>query len=437
MRAVLDQRLDRIVQMYNQMDQLMDQLPIKVPKIAREQIKKIFINNKELNQLMIDINKRRPPRFILVGRTGVGKSSLINAIFGMYVAKTSAIQIGTETVEKYQFQSRGVTLFEVIDTRGLKESSPIKEKQSAEADIKKAAKDFEPDAILLVMNATERAAMDEDLKQADKIKSYMKKTTPMVTILTHVDNVEPARIKDPTAYTEVKKDRIKEKVIQVEELTKALGIELNTIIPVSSYIEWDSETPNQLPREEQERLSIAFDGRFQIEKLLDYFEHNLDFQAALHLMLSTRVDNAVREVTQKMIKNFSALASTVALTPIPVSDMSVLIPLQLVMVSFIAYLSGRDVDTKALKDFLISIGGVSSLGYSFKLIAQQGSKFLNVVLPGSGSVASSAIAYSGTYAMGKAAEAYYLDQISKKDLRKFFKKAEKEAAEQIDENGNV
>lgn len=369
---------------------------------------------------------------IVVGKTGVGKSSLINAMFGHYLAKTSAVDVGTQSVSSYQYRDNQQVLFDVIDTRGLGES--FNSASSAEKALKEAVQQFEPDAVLLVMNATDRAGMDEELQQINVLKPYISEQVPVVCVLTHADHIEPARIKEPDQYPDIKQERIEEKTQQVTRLIQSLHVDIQTVIPVSSYIEWSHETPEHLTEQERSALTIAFDGRYEIDTLLDYLESNIDFQSAIHLMLSTRIDRAVKQLTQKVIKVFSGAASTVALTPIPVSDMSVLVPLQLLMVSFIGYVSGRTVDKKMLKDFLVSLGGVGSLGYSFKLIAQQGTKFLNVVLPGSGSVVSSTIAYSGTYAMGKAAEAYFIDSVSKKDMKKIMKKAEQEGKQAAKKN---
>ncbi|GEN57152.1 hypothetical protein GCM10012290_17970 [Halolactibacillus alkaliphilus] len=424
-RATIDERLDRLVNMRNSLDQVMDTLPVKVPGAVRETVKELLFKNEELNQLIQDIVDRRPPRFIVIGKTGVGKSSLINAMIGRYLAKTSAVDIGTTSVASYQYRDGDQTLFDVIDTRGLNESEGARD--SAEQALKKAMQQFEPDAIILVMDATDRAGMDEELKQVQLLKPFISQYVPIVCVLTHADHIDPARIKEPERYPEVKEERIKNKRAQVKQLIRDLKLSIDDVIPVSSYIEWSHDAPETLTTIEQKYLTIDFDGRYQIDELLDYLEATIDFQSAIHLMLSTRIERAIKLLTRRIIKVFSGVASTVALTPIPVSDMSVLVPLQLLMVSFIAYVSGRTVDKKMLRDFLISIGGVGSLGYSFKLLAQQGSKLLNVVLPGSGSVISSAIAYSGTFAMGKAAEAYFVDQVSKKDLSDIMKKAEQQA----------
>lgn len=59
-------------------------------------------------------------KFLLVGRTGVGKSSFINAAFGSYIAETSEYEACTKIVEHYAYKT---PLGDVclIDTPGLAE----------------------------------------------------------------------------------------------------------------------------------------------------------------------------------------------------------------------------------------------------------------------------------------------------------------------------
>jgi predicted GTPase len=59
-------------------------------------------------------------KFLIVGRTGVGKSSFINSTFGVHVAKTSDFEACTKIVEHY---ARNTSLGDVclIDTPGLAE----------------------------------------------------------------------------------------------------------------------------------------------------------------------------------------------------------------------------------------------------------------------------------------------------------------------------
>lgn len=62
-------------------------------------------------------------------------------------------------------------------------------------------------------------------------------------------------------------------------------------------------------------------------------------------------------------KIFTGLSATVAVTPIPISDIYVLLILQCILVAFIASLSGRDLSIDTAKEFIFSVGGVGVVGY--------------------------------------------------------------------------
>lgn len=127
-----------------------------------------------------------------------------------------------------------------------------------------------------------------------------------------------------------------------------------------------------------------------------------------------------------MNKIFSGISATVALTPIPVSDIYILIIIQCILVSLIASLSGRDISLEAAKEFIFSMGGIVGAGYLFRLAAQQTSKLLNAVWPGAGSVVSSGIAAIGTAAIGNVAIAYYIEGRTKEEAKRKFEKSKKE-----------
>ncbi|MGM0900731.1 MAG: GTPase family protein [Bacillota bacterium] len=424
-KKLFEKRLSRIVNLYYDLDQLIDTLPVKLPNGAKEQVKKIIFRNKEINEVISGFKERRPPRLILVGRTGVGKSSLINAIFGKYIAKTSPVEIGTTHLSRYNYESDGEILFEVIDTRGIAESSNDSE-TTAEEDFNLAIEEFDPDAVLFLSDATQRARMDEDVDYIKTVYEEIGMEIPLVTVLTHVDDLEPSRIKEPDKYTSSKIRNIEDKKVQMESLLKELKVASSAVIPVSTYIEWNKEDPHLLSVEEQQELFIEFDGRYNIDELLDFLENNLDFRASIYLMMSARIDKAIRKISTLIINGFAVASTTIAITPIPFSDIAILVPLQLILVIFIAYLSGSDIDKESAKEFVLGIGGVGVLGYGLRALAQQGSKFLNLVLPGFGSAVSSTLAFSGTYAIGKTAQAYYIDKKSKDELDSIMKEASDE-----------
>src|SRR5699024_7022869 len=266
---------------------------------AKEVIKKT-IYSKEIEEIIDGINEKRPPRLALIGRSGVGKSSLINAITGSYLAETSAVDVGTESADLFQYKEDGEIVFEIIDTRGFKENVQATTNTAEEA-LAKAIDKFEPDAFLMLNNGADRTTLKEDAILLKKMSEEIKVDIPIVTIITRVDALQPARIKDPANYTQNKLDNIQEKVKQAETVLNEVGINHSTVIPVSAYIEWSHESPETLTPEEQAQLVIEFDGRYNIETLIEYLEENIDFRAALYMMLNYRIDQAIKKIANRFV----------------------------------------------------------------------------------------------------------------------------------------
>lgn len=85
----IHQRLMNMKKMFLKAESLIDNLPDVIPAEVRDMLKDKVLGDKNLKSLMDGLESNRPPRFFLIGRTGFGKSSLVNAICGAYVADVS------------------------------------------------------------------------------------------------------------------------------------------------------------------------------------------------------------------------------------------------------------------------------------------------------------------------------------------------------------
>jgi uncharacterized protein (DUF697 family) len=109
-------------------------------------------------------------------------------------------------------------------------------------------------------------------------------------------------------------------------------------------------------------------------------------------------------IGHEIVQACTAVSVTVGLTPIPFSDMVLLGPLQAMMVSSLAYLSGRNWGKKTAAEWLGSLGVVGGLGMGLRFSAQTIAK----IVPGAGNVVSAGVAGAGTTAMGQSAIKYFL-----------------------------
>lgn len=435
----IEQRLQNMKNFYTKVGDLLDNLPDAIPEKARQKIRDTILGDEELKNLMDGVDSHRPPRIFLIGRTGVGKSSLINALCGAYVAPVSDTRSCTETAQTYQCKDGERTLMEILDTRGIAESDNLNAEISAEDMLINQVKEFSPDVAIFMLNCTHRDDVDSDVNFLKKLsESYAQAYNmrlPIVAVVNKCDEMAPSRLKNPNEYTESKTKKIAEQVQHYKEIIVKNNLKIDDIIAVSSLIDWmtadgteiDADSIESLPVSDIENLQIAFDGRYHIEELFNILEKAiLDFSARMGLRMALKLQEVVRRIANQLNKSFSAMSATVALSPIPISDIYILLLLQGILVCLIASLSGRDISLDTAKEFELSMGGIVGAGYGFRLLAQQASKILNVFWAGSGSAVSASIAALGTSAIGKAAIAYYIDDKTIEEAKSTFEASRKE-----------
>lgn len=435
----IEQRLQNMKNFYTKVGDLLDNLPDAIPEKARQKIRDTILGDEELKNLMDGVDSHRPPRIFLIGRTGVGKSSLINALCSAYVAPVSDTRSCTETAQTYQCKDGERTLMEILDTRGIAESDNLNAEISAEDMLINQVKEFSPDVAIFMLNCTHRDDVDSDVNFLKKLsESYAQAYNmrlPIVAVVNKCDEMAPSRLKNPNEYTESKTKKIAEQVKHYKEIIVKNNLKIDDIIAVSSLIDWmtadgteiDADSIESLPVSDIENLQIAFDGRYHIEELFNILEKAiLDFSARMGLRMALKLQEVVRRIANQLNKSFSAMSATVALSPIPISDIYILLLLQGILVCLIASLSGRDISLDTAKEFVLSMGGIAGAGYGFRLLAQQASKILNVFWAGSGSAVSASIAALGTSAIGKAAIAYYIDDKTIEEAKSTFEASRKE-----------
>jgi len=160
----IEERLQNMKKFYIKVGEMIDKLPDAIPEKTRVMLKDSILGDKDLKALMEGIDAHRPPRIFLIGRTGVGKSSLINALCEAYVANVSDIKSCTENAQIYECRDNERVLMEIIDTRGIAESESINDSVSAEEMLINQINEFSPDVAIMMLNCTHRDDVNSDVE---------------------------------------------------------------------------------------------------------------------------------------------------------------------------------------------------------------------------------------------------------------------------------
>jgi predicted GTPase len=372
--------------------------------------------------------EQRPPRLVLIGRRGAGKSSLVNALFGAKVAEVGHVKSRTGQGRWYDYTSPSGTL-SILDTRGVQEGSAPDEADkspSAIASIVLELKKKAPDLIVFLVKATEvDAAIDGDLQALQVIVEELdrehKARPPVLAVATHCDLLEPkgVRLHDPSSADP---EELEEKLVHVATAERhlatrlrarpALASHLGKTMGVSSYLSFRADG------------GVRADERWRVDALCEAIFRALPESGRGMFVRISRVRPLQEELAASLTRASAALCAAFAALPIPVADIVPLTATQIALVAGIAWVSGRSLDVKSAGEFLSSLG--VNVGAAFAL-RETARALIKYVFPGAGSAVSGAVAFTGTMAIGAAARAYYLRGVSLEEAKREFERARGEA----------
>jgi uncharacterized protein (DUF697 family) len=138
--------------------------------------------------------------------------------------------------------------------------------------------------------------------------------------------------------------------------------------------------------------------------------------AKLEFARLTGARAAQAEIATSLLKSFTAVCGVIGVQPIPLADMPVLTTLQSLLVGMIVYVSGRRASPRLIAEFAGVLGVNIGAGFVFR----EGARALLKFFPVWGNAISGIVAGAGTYAVGRAAIAYFIEDLPLQETKKLF-----------------
>lgn len=264
---------------------------------------------------------------LVAGKTGVGKSTLINAVFRGELARTGAGKPVTSTTQEFTRPGHPLT---IIDTRGLEVADyEASRREAGRADPRARSRRRSgtphPHRRLCIQDSSHRVE-DAEIALCNMLADA---GIPVITVLTK------ARKNSPFADTARELLPRARQVVPVRALPERID-ELDADLPPMGLDELIAATAQAIPEAQQRAYANA---------------------------LSTRNKQAL-EVKKKRAEievNIAAgLAASAAAAPIPFSDAFALVPIQVGMIAKIGITFGMELDTAAITTLVTSTLGASA-----------------------------------------------------------------------------
>lgn len=298
-----------------------------------------------------------PINIMLIGKTGVGKSTLINHIFREHLAATGVGRPITTHLEKITKEGVPITLY---DTKGLELNEAVKDevRKEVQSEIKRLRTyGEERDQIHVIWYCINAMGNRMESFEEGWIRE-LSESIPVVVVLTQ--SIDEENVAELTKYIQ------------------SLRMQIKGIVPVLA---------------KPFHISGHLIQSFGLEELVHVTLHLIPEGTEKAFINAQKVDVMKKaEYAKKWAKGFITETFMVGFTPVPFADAPVLASSQVAMIAKITSIFGVSVNKAMITSVVSAAAGVSGAVYTGRALVSN----LLKLLPGAGTVVGGLI--SGTTA---------------------------------------
>ena len=307
-----------------------------------------------LDQTEKELQNIPPVNILIVGKSGVGKSTLVNSVFRERIADTGIGKPVTKHLQKISRKDVPVTLY---DTRGLELSPEVQ-------------KDVETEIFDLIKK-------NKGTKDEIHVAYYCIQGTSSRIEDTEIEILETISEKIPVVL--ILTQAVGEQAKKFESVLKDMNLSVAAIHSVLAEPYVISEDYTVQP--------------FGLKELIDRTVNIIPDKAKKAFINAQQVDIERKVQSAKTWANrYIVTTFGVGFTPIPFSDASIIVPMQITLLTHITVIFGVSIDRATMLSVIAAVGGTGSATYIGRTIVSNAFKFI----PGIGTIVGGLI--SGTTA---------------------------------------
>ena len=343
--------------------------------------------------------KQRPPRFVLTGSPKIATQEVFASLFSA-AHPPDLRDLLMEVFRWQKIELGGQGAIDLLDARGADEDAM----RQIETELQREPADL---FFHLVDGASGRPVLSRE--------------TEMLATLLNLNASEPAGPKViGISLTPPARGKIREVPSVSSHDRQDAAAKLQTALYGHAAIREKILQVIDLPLLDATESASPAAARF-----MALLAQELPNEARIEMARISRDRQAQTEIAQMLVKSTSAICTAIGAQPIPLADLPILTTLQLVMVSGIMYIAGRERSLRAATEFVGALGVNVGAGMVLRESARAVLKFF----PGWGNVVCGMVAGAGTYGLGKAAIVYFLEGVSLKDARRTYLSSRKKSGQ--------